>query len=89
MNELLSLKIDRMNRLEGESKVKAFCDLVFGDLFLVKGFKVVEGEKGLFVSMPQQQGKHGKWFNIFWPITTELKEYIGEVVLQAYKGEEQ
>jgi len=87
MNELLSLKVDRMTRLEGESKVKAFCDLVFGDLFLVKGFRVVEGEKGLFVGMPQQQGKQGKWFTVFWPITTELKEYIGEVIMQAYKGE--
>ncbi len=87
VSEVLNLKVDRMTKLEGESKVKAFCDLVFGDMFLVKGFKIVEGEKGMFVGMPQQQSKQGKWFNVFLPVTNEIKEYISETVLQAYRAQ--
>ncbi|MBL7157286.1 MAG: septation protein SpoVG family protein [Candidatus Omnitrophica bacterium] len=87
VSEVLNLKVDRMTKLDGESKVKAFCDLVFGDLFLVKGFRIVEGEKGMFVGMPQQQSKQGKWFSIFLPATTEIKEYISETVLQAYRAQ--
>jgi len=87
MNELLDVKVERMTKLDGGSKVKAFCDLVFGDLFLIRGFRVVEGDKGLFVGMPQQAGKQGKWFNVFIPSTDEIKNYLGEIVLQAYAGE--
>lgn len=88
VSEVLNLKVDRMTKLESESKVKAFCDLLFGDLFLVRGFRIVEGEKGLFVGMPQQRSVQGKWFNIFMPSTKEIAEYIKEVVLQAYQTEE-
>ena len=58
------------------------------DLFLVKGFRIVDGENGLFVGMPQQRSMQGKWFNVFVPTTKEIGEYIKEVVLQAYKEQE-
>jgi len=87
MNEVLNVKIDKLTRLETGSKVKAFCDLVFGDLFLVRGFRVVEGESGLFVGMPQQRSIQGKWFTTFAPATDEIREYLSEVVLEAYKNQ--
>ena len=87
-SEVLNVKVEKVKRLDGESKVKAFCDLVFGDLFLVRGFRVVEGEKGMFVGMPQQQSKSGKWFSIFSPVTKEIGTYLSEVVLDAYKDNE-
>lgn len=89
MSEVLNVKVDKMTRLESDGKVKAFCDLVFGDLFLVKGFRVVEGSKGTFVGMPQQMGKSGKWFNVFTPATKEISEYLKDIVLQAYQEEGQ
>lgn len=88
MSEVLNVKVDKLTRMDNGSKVKAFCDLLFGDLFLVKGFKVVEGENGTFVGMPQQQSKQGRWFNMFLPATNEIKAYITEVVLQAYQEAE-
>ena len=81
---------DKMRpHFEEKGKLKAFCDLLFGDLFLIKGFRVVEGENGIFVGMPQQVSKQGKWFNVFMPATNELKEYINEVILQAYANQDE
>ena len=88
MNEILNVKVDKISKFENGGKLKAFCDLLFGDLFLVKGFSVVDGEKGMFVGMPRQQSSQGKWFNIFMPATKEIKEYLSEVVLDAYKQSE-
>ena len=88
MNEVLNVRVDRLTRLENGGKLKAFCDLLFGDLFLVKGFRIVEGEKGTFIGMPQQQSKQGKWFNMFTPATKEISEYLKEIVLDAYKESE-
>lgn len=88
VSEVLNLKVNKMTRLENGSKLKAFCDLLFGDLFVIRGFRIVEGDKGMFVGMPQQQSKQGKWFNVFTPSTSEIKEYITEIVLGAYQSEE-
>ena len=89
MSEVLNVKVERLARLDNGSKIRAFCDLLFGGLFLIKGFRVVEGENGAFIGMPQHQSKHGKWFDVFVPGTPEIREYITEVIMQAYKGEEQ
>jgi len=88
MNEVLNVKVDSVRKLENGSKVKAFCDLTFGDLFMVKGFRVVDSEKGMFVGMPQQQSKQGKWFDVFLPTTNEIKQYITDAILEAYQAEE-
>jgi len=88
ISEVLNVKVDRITRLENGSKLKAFCDLLFGDLFLVRGFRIVEGEKGIFIGMPQQQSKQGKWFNVFTPATNEVGEYLKEVILEAYQQSE-
>jgi len=89
MSEVLNVKVDRMTKLDNGGKLKAFCDLSFGDLFLVKGFRIVEGEKGTFVGMPQQIGKSGKWFNVFTPASQEIREYLKEVVLDAFTKSEE
>ena len=85
MNEVLNVKVDKITRIDNGGKLKAFCDLLFGDLFLIRGFRIVDGENGMFVGMPQQAGKEGRWFSIFTPATKEIGEYLKEVVLDAYK----
>lgn len=86
MVEASDIQVVRLFRLEKEdSKLKAFVDLSIGDSFIVKGFKVVEGENGLFVSMPSSPGKDGKWYDAAFPTTKEKRQEIAEIVLSAYK----
>jgi len=80
-----SISVSRMYKLDTDSKLKAFADVSFSGI-VVKGFSVVEGEKGLFVSMPRHQGKDGKWYNTVNPSTKEIKQQLSEAVLEAYKG---
>ena len=84
MAEELSLKVVRLHRYDGESKTKAFADVAIGD-FIVKGLRVVQGEKGMFLGMPREQGKDGKWYDSFLPATKEARENLAEVVLAAYE----
>lgn len=81
--------VARMNRWEGEGTTRAFCDVAVADTFLIKGIKVVEGKKGLFVSMPREQGKDGQWYDTVIPLTKEARRHISEVVLQSYQSEAQ
>lgn len=84
MAEELNLNIERLHRFEGDSKLKAFVDLSVGN-FVVKGLKIVEGKKGLFLSMPQEKGKDGKWYNVFYPKTEEARQAMNDLVLAAYQ----
>ncbi len=79
-----TIQVSRIYRFDGESKLKAFADVSFAGI-LIKGFSVVDGSKGLFVSMPRHQGKDGKWYNTVYPATKELKEQLSTAVLTAYK----
>ncbi|MCX5695674.1 MAG: SpoVG family protein [Candidatus Omnitrophica bacterium] len=79
-----TIQVSRIYRVDGESKLKAFADVSLAGV-IVKGFSVVNGSKGLFVSMPRHQGKDGKWYNTVYPATKELKEQLSAAVLTAYK----
>lgn len=35
-----------------ESKVKAMCQVTIDEEFVIKGIKLIKGEKGLFVAFP-------------------------------------
>lgn len=78
------ISVSRVCRVDSDSKLKAFVDVAISGI-VVKGFSVVDGSKGLFVSMPRHQGKDGKWYNTVYPVTKELKQKLSEVVLTAYK----
>jgi len=82
----LRLEIARIHKLDGAGSTKAFCDLSILDSFVIKGLRVVEGEKGLFVSMPREEGRDGKWYNTVIPLKREVKDEIEKLVLEAYGG---
>jgi len=84
MAENQDLQVVRLYRLDGESKVKAFADVSIGS-FIVKGVKVLEGKNGLFISMPQEKSKDGKWYDTFFPSTKEARKNLSELVLEAYQ----
>jgi len=79
------LKVVRLYRLEGDSKTKAFADIAIGD-FIVKGLKVLEGKNGLFLGMPQEKAKDGRWYNAFYPATKEARLSLTDAVLAAYQS---
>ena len=81
------LAVKRLVKFDGEGSVKAYCDLAIGELFLIKGLRVVDGKNGLFVSMPRQRGKDTKWYDSVVALTKEAKSEVGRVVLGAYQQE--
>ena len=81
-------EVARMHRLNGEGKAKAFCDITLSGL-VIKGFSVVDGKKGLFVGMPRQQGKDGKWYEIVSPLDEETRTALSEFILEAYGADQE
>lgn len=78
-----AIQVSRIYKLDGDSKTKAFVDVSFGGV-VVKGLRIVDGNNGLFVSMPRHQGKDGKWYNTVYPSTKEIHQQLSDLVLAAY-----
>ena len=67
-----------------KSNLKAYVNVEFDEEFVVKGIKVLDGKKGLFVSMPASEGKDGEFYDIAFPITKEFRENLVDDILDAY-----
>ena len=79
------IEVARLHRLEN-GMVKAFVDVIFNGQLLVKGVRIVEGKNGMFITMPQSQGKDGKWYCTAMLLDDSLKAELQEVVIEAYNA---
>ncbi len=81
----ITARIDKL--LDGDGKTRAFASAAIGGAFAVHGIRVIEGEKGLFVAMPQDSyKKNGQnvYKDTFHAITAEARDALIEAVGQAY-----
>ncbi|OGX36553.1 MAG: hypothetical protein A3C36_06020 [Omnitrophica WOR_2 bacterium RIFCSPHIGHO2_02_FULL_52_10] len=83
----LAIQVQRLYRFDTDRPLKAFADIIVNDALLIKGIRLLEGKKGLFVSMPQEQAKDKKWYESVRCLTQDVREQISEAVLAAYKEE--
>ena len=69
----MEFKAEIKKTFTGPDKLRAVCSVVLDDCFLVKNVRVVEGEKGLFVSLPSRRNVKGEWVEHCFPMTKELR----------------
>ena len=74
-----------LKNLEGKGRLKAIGSITLDDIFVVKDVAVVEGNNGLFISMPSKKDSDGKYRNTAFPISSELRAAITDEVLSAYE----
>ena len=80
-----AFEVVRIHKLD-TGITKAFVDVSIRDEFVIKGIRVIGGKDGLFVSMPREVAKDGKWYNTVMPLTRQVKEELERIVLEAYGG---
>ena len=65
---------------------RAFASVTFDDLIAIRGIKIIEGKKGMFVSMPQaKDNKTGKYHDVAFPLSGNLRKEISSLILGEYK----
>ncbi len=79
----------RIDRVVPKGKVKAVASVSLDGKFVVKNLKIIDGNHGLFVSMPQESysGKDGatKYSNVFFALTNAARMELQDAVLDAYR----
>ncbi len=75
----------RIYKTKGNGAVKAYASVSLDGEFVVKGIRILENEKGLWVSMPSRKNKDGTYQDIFHPTNKEAREKLVNAVLKAYR----
>jgi stage V sporulation protein G len=80
------IEVVRLHRLDSGGSIKAFADIQFNNEFIIKGFRVVDGRDGLFIAMPCEINRNGRFINTFEILTDEMKTQIEEAIINAYEA---
>lgn len=65
-------------------RLKAYATMVFDNDFIIRDLKVIEGEKGLFVSMPSRRRKDGSFRDIVHPLNADTRKSIEDSIIVEY-----
>lgn len=74
----------RVNLTKGGTAMRASASVTLDSAFAVRDLKVIEGVKGLFVSMPSRKSEDGRYLDVAFPVTREMREELQAKVLGAY-----
>ena len=70
---------------ENNTNLKAMVILEVEDCLVINSVKIVEGKKGLFVSMPQYKNKNGDYQDIVYPNSKEKRNSLTALILAEYE----
>jgi stage V sporulation protein G len=68
---------------DGSGKTAAFFDIQTNDGITIKGFRLVNGSNGLFMSSPDQKGKDGKYYETV-TLPKEMKAELEKMAVEEY-----
>jgi len=71
--------------MRNEGNLKAFCSVVFDDVFIVHSVKIIQGKENLFVAMPSREGKNGEFRDTAHPIDNAFRLEMEGTVLERYR----
>ena len=80
------MKVTNLRKYDGDSKTKAFFAVETDEGMVVKGFRLVQGQDGLFMSNPSEfSKKDDKYYDRVY-IPRELKDELEQEAIRAYGG---
>jgi stage V sporulation protein G len=70
--------------MRDEGNLKAFCSVVFDDVFIVHSVKVIQGKEDLFVAMPSREVRSGEFRDTAHPIDNDFRLELERAILEKY-----
>ena len=78
------MKVTNLRKYDGDSKTKAFFAVETDEGMVVKGFRLVQGQDGLFMSNPSEfSKKDDKYYDRVY-IPRELKDELEQEAIKEY-----
>ena len=70
-----------------DDKLKAFVSIILDDCFVISDIKIINGPKGLFVSMPSKKRKDGTFRDIAHPLNSDTRRMMEDQILARYRSD--
>ena len=67
-----------------EGNPLAYASVTLGGCFAVKGIRIMDSEKGVFVAMPDRKDSKGEYHEVCFPTTAEMREALNTAVMGEY-----
>jgi DNA-binding cell septation regulator SpoVG len=80
------MKVAEIRKAGSSSKIKAYFNVITEDNITIKGFKLADGSKGLFVAMPSEQDHKDKkkyWDRVV--MSKDMRDELLRLVLPEYE----
>ena len=81
----LMFKVEKMYRFPDAGSLKAFVDVSVNDALVIRGVRIVEGKKGCFITLPQEQGKDTRWYDQVVCKSPDVFDELSKAVIVAYQ----
>lgn len=75
--------------LRDDNKLKAFASITLDNCFVIRGLKIIEGAKGVFVAMPSRKRPDGTYQDVAHPINNSTRDWMEEQIIKAYNKEKE
>ena len=70
---------------DNSKNLLATATVTLGGCFAIRGLRILDSEKGAFVSMPQRRNAQGEYKDICFPTTAEMRKELHSAVLGEYQ----
>lgn len=83
-------RIDNKRKYEKMKKkgLKIFCAVTFDDQLLIKDIRLVEGQKGLFLSFPSTFNKAKGYIDLVHPLTKDFRLMVTDAIIKEYEAQQ-
>lgn len=71
--------------VQDSKNLLATATVTLGGCFSIRGLRILDSEKGAFVSMPQRKTAQGEYKDICFPTTAEMRKELHSAVLGEYQ----
>ena len=78
----------RLRKVNSDGKLRAVASVTIDKEFVVHDIKVIEGQNGLFISMPSKKIQNGEFRDVAHPINPEGRQKIQDAILAEYENAE-
>lgn len=70
---------------DNSKNLLATATVTLGGCFAIRGLRVLDNEKGAFVSMPQRKNAQNEYKDVCFPTTAEMRKELNSAVLGEYQ----
>lgn len=81
---MLNITNVKVVKISEKNRMKAVASITIDDCFVVNDIKVLEGENGLYISMPSRKTLNGDFKDVAHPINSETRNLIQESIINKY-----